>query len=59
MALLDFCCNCGSWVAADTGTIRQGSDDEPEIICDECMAIEQSRAVPVGHDHKSGSLDNG
>ena len=35
---LDFCCCCGSWVAADDGEIRLGSNGEPEIICSECLA---------------------
>ena len=58
MAKLDFCANCGEWIAANTGTIRQGPDGEAEIICSECAALEQSQAVSLAHDYKSGSLDD-
>lgn len=39
MAELDFCAQCGSWVAPSKGMIREGPDLEPEIICDECLAV--------------------
>jgi len=55
-ARLDFCCCCGSWVAADDGTIRLGPDGDPEIICTDCLEIEQGRVVLVGHDTKNGNL---
>jgi len=44
-AELDFCAGCGGWVAADTGTMRQGSDGEAEIVCNDCLTIEQNRAA--------------
>jgi hypothetical protein len=57
-AKLDFCAGCGGWIGADTGTMRQGPDGEAEIICDECLAIEQNTdgclAETVGHDCQSG-----
>jgi len=39
---LDFCSKCGCWIGSLEGVIRQGVDNEPEIICDECLAIEQT-----------------
>jgi len=39
-ARLDFCCACGSWLAANDGEMRLGSDGDPEIICSECLATE-------------------
>lgn len=59
MAKLDFCVSCGSWIAANMGTIRQGPEGGPEIICDACLVLEQNRACPLAHDAKSGSLDDG
>lgn len=59
MAKLDFCVSCGCWIAANTGTIRQGPDGEPEIICNDCLALEQNRACAVKHDYRSGTLDDG
>jgi len=53
MAKLDFCITCGAWIAADTGTMRQGPDGA-EIICDECRRIEQR----IEHDAKNGALDD-
>lgn len=44
-ARLDFCCCCGCWVSANTGTIRQGPDGEAEIICGECEALERNPDV--------------
>lgn len=48
MAGLDFCCECGDWIGANSGTIRQGPDGV-EIICSECSAIEQKHAIPLSH----------
>lgn len=59
MANLDFCAECGCWIAANTGIIRTGPDGEVEIICDECKALEQNEAVSVSHDYRSGMLNNG
>lgn len=53
---IDFCCCCGDWIPASTGTMREGPEDEAEIVCDSCLALEQARAEPVKHDHKSGML---
>ena len=58
MAKLDFCVGCGCWIAANSGTMRQGPDGEPEIICSECEQLEQGRAV-ISHDANAGSLDDG
>lgn len=60
MAKLDFCVGCGCWIGADAGTIRQGPDGEPEIICDVCLELEQGRAAMSYdcHDSRSGSLDD-
>jgi len=57
-AKLDFCCSCGCWISANTGEMRQGPDGEVEIICPECLAIEQGRAVLVGPDVRCGMLGN-
>lgn len=63
MANIDFCCNCGGWIAANTGTMRTGPGGTAEIICNECLAIEQSRACALGSDYSSGDMikddDNG
>jgi len=61
MAKLDFCINCGGWIAADTGTMRQGPDGEAEIICNDCLTLEQNRAAlsHAEHDCQSGMLDDG
>lgn len=59
MANLDFCTNCHKWIAANEGQMRRGPDNEPEIICDECLALEQGQAVLLAHGAKSGSLDDG
>lgn len=61
MAKLDFCVGCGCWIAANTGTMREGSDGEAEIICDTCLKIEQNRMAIISHadhDSKSGMLDD-
>jgi len=58
MANLDFCCGCGSWVSADSGKIRNSSNGDVEIICFECSALENGRAVPIGPDRYNGSLDS-
>ena len=54
---IDFCCSCGCWIAADTGTMRKGMrkgrDSDIEIICSECLALEQHKACSIGHDKKS------
>jgi len=58
-AKLDFCVGCGGWIAADTGTMRQGLNGEVEIICDDCLTLEQNGAAlsRAEHDCKSGMLD--
>jgi hypothetical protein len=56
MSTIDFCTSCGCWIAANTGTMRQGPDGEVEIICDECLQLEQNNACLVGHD-RSGALN--
>lgn len=61
---IDFCCNCGDYVGAVTfgdkvsggGTIREGPDGQPEIICRGCEAIEKSYACPVEPGSKSGMI---
>lgn len=61
---INFCCNCGDYVGAVTfgdkvqggGTMRKGPDGQAEIICRDCEAIEQSRAVPVEPGSRSGML---
>jgi hypothetical protein len=61
-AKLDFCVGCGGWIGADTGTMRQGPDGEAEIVCNDCLTLEQNRAALnciAEHDCKSGMLDNG
>lgn len=59
MAKLDFCVRCGCWIAANTGTMRKGADGKAEIICEECLKLEQNKVCPVKHDYKSGTLDDG
>ena len=54
---IDFCCCCNCWIAADTGTMRVGSDGEAEIVCDECKRIEQ-RQVMIEHDARNGKLND-
>ena len=46
---LDFCASCGRWCGSQEGVIRQGKDNEPEIICNECIANEQkpSASSPI------------
>lgn len=39
--IVDFCCSCGCWIAANTGTMRTGQNGGVEIICNECLALEQ------------------
>ncbi len=41
MGDINFCVVCGSWVPADSGTMREGPGGV-EIICDECLRIEKS-----------------
>lgn len=55
---IDFCCKCNKWIAANTGTMRTGQDGEIEIICNECLALERKTACLIGHDKRSGMLDN-
>jgi len=55
---LDFCAGYGGWIAADTGTMRQGPDGEAEIICNDCLTLEQNRAV-LCRTCRSGTLDDG
>lgn len=38
---VDHCSKCGRYVAANTSTIRQGRDGEPETVCIECLASEK------------------
>jgi len=56
-AKLDFCAGCGCWVAADTGTMRQGPDGEVEILCDDCLSLEQNKARTC-HSCRNGTLDD-
>lgn len=58
---LDFCAGCGSWIGADSGAVREGRDGEVEIICDDCVNLEQNRISLscAEHDCKNGMLDNG
>ena len=53
---IDFCISCGRWIAASTGTMRTGQTGEVEIICNECLVLEQHEACLIGHDKKSGTL---
>lgn len=39
---LDFCSKCGKYISANEGTIHQGVDNQPEVICDKCLAIAQT-----------------
>lgn len=55
MAKLDFCCSCGCWIAAGTGTMRKDSDGEVEIICTECLLLERGQ-ITVKHDANSGHI---
>ena len=60
---LNFCCGCHSWLAPDDGTIRKSTSCDiqggVEIICDECLKLEQNAEVisHAEHDTKSGTLD--
>jgi len=64
MSGIDFCCNCNSYIGATVfgdkvsggGTMRKNDKGEVEIICKECEAIEQSRAIPIEPGSRSGSL---
>lgn len=38
---LECCIYCGKFVLASESTIRQGVDNEPEIICNTCLENEQ------------------
>ena len=57
-ASLDFCCTCGCWIGADTGTMREGADGQAEIICAECLALKQNVKTisHAEHDTRNGSL---
>ena len=46
---IDFCVCCGCWIAANTGTLRQGVDGT-EIICAACLALERQTACPISLD---------
>ena len=39
---LDFCSKCGKYISANEGAIRHGVDNQPEVICNKCLAIEQT-----------------
>ena len=55
-AELDFCCNCGCWIAADSGSMRSTSDGVIEILCDDCLQFERGGVVIVP-DSLCGMLD--
>ena len=36
------CDKCGRYIPSNEGTIRQGKDGDTEIVCTECLAVEQT-----------------
>ncbi|MFB0556083.1 MAG: hypothetical protein ACETWQ_22500 [Phycisphaerae bacterium] len=38
----DFCNKCGCWIGSSESIVRQGTGDEIEAICSDCLAIEQT-----------------
>lgn len=57
MADLNFCCKCNDYLFPEAGTIRSAPDGI-EIICPDCLAIEQGRAEAQPHDINSGTLED-
>ena len=61
---IDFCVVCNAWCGSVTfgdkvkggGTMRKNCEGELEIICNDCLAIEQSHAVPIKPGSRSGFL---
>ena len=44
---LDFCCKCGCWIGSLEGVIRQGVDNQPEVVCNDCQMIAQTLSKPA------------
>jgi len=44
-AKFDFCAHCGKWIGTSEGSIRLSKDGNAEIICNDCIEVEQKRSA--------------
>jgi len=53
---LDFCSQCGRWIGSLEAVIRQGVDNQPEVVCSSCLKVEQKRTASLTVDMSIAKL---